>query len=44
MEILKVLTYDFINVTSYIYLYSILQEYCFLNYQVCDWNSDKIND
>ena len=45
MEVLSLNTYDLINVTSCITcILPILQDYCFLHYQMCDWVLDKISD
>ena len=38
-----ILTYDFNDTASYVIcISSILQNYCFLHYQMCDWAYDKI--
>ena len=40
-----ILIHDFDNIASYvIWTLPILQDYCFLHYQMCDWTSDENND
>ena len=43
MEILGlILTYEFNNTASYVIcILPVLQDFCFLHYQMCDWASDK---
>ena len=46
MEVLGlILTYDSNNTASYvIHTLPVLQDYCFLHYQVCNWTFKENND